>query len=67
MILRFLFVMSAVLLFVLYNPEFGVQARAWFWEALQGKGSVYAYDWNPSLLQAGEKEVMRFDAPSEPG
>ncbi|MDJ0975617.1 MAG: hypothetical protein QNJ98_14235 [Planctomycetota bacterium] len=51
-------VMSAVLLFVLYNPEFGLQARVWFWEALQGKGPAYPYAWNPTLLQAAALPLL---------
>ncbi len=45
-------VMSAVLLFILYNPSFGMQSGVWFWEALQGKGDSYAHGWNPTILQA---------------
>lgn len=44
--------LSALLLFALYNPSFGLQGKVWFWEALQGQGAFYAYAWNPSLLQA---------------
>lgn len=44
--------MTTAMTFAFFNPTFGGQDLAWFWDSIRTGGTAHAYSWNPTVLQA---------------